>query len=282
MCYTVPGYGGTLSWTVTMSGTVLSTVLTAGLQTSYIAPVLLGVTQTPNGIFGFPTAGSTSVSISGSGFGPPGTPVVVSYAYSSLSAFSLTNAIVASDSVITGLMGPGCGANLAINVALGLGALGVLGGENIAATSAAPNATVLSYSPPLNDWSATAAPHWTVTPASGLLTLGGNTISLKCSDPSYTHCYFGPNNAQIVVTLTSAIRGVSVTATCANAPGSQSHSLITCANPAGNILRLRSSTIFSGSAWCVPPQVLERTGYGVFKCAGRCVRVAPHNRLAQL
>ena len=228
----------------------MQTTLTAGLRTSYASPIFSSVTQVPNGIYGFPTAGLTSVSIYGTGFGPVGTPVAVTYSYPSMPVFSLINAAVSvADTVITGQMGPGCGANLAISVAVGLGATGSLsGGENVVGSSSAPNSTVLSYSPPLNNWSVAAAPHWYITPTSNLLTLGGNTINIKCSDTDYSHCYFGPSSAPFVVTLTSALRGVSVQAVCNHAAGNSAHMQLTCTNPAGSLVDVRDAVTLSVSS----------------------------------
>lgn len=161
VCYTVPGYGASLSWTVSMGGVLVQTTLISGLLTSYVAPMLTSVSQAPVGIYQFPTAGLAQVTITGTGFGPAGTPVAVSYAYPSLSPFALKNAVVTvDDTVVEGLMGPGCGANLPVTVSLGLGATGVLpAGENVASSSSAPNSTMIYYSPPLNNWSIAAAPH---------------------------------------------------------------------------------------------------------------------------
>ena len=296
-CYTIPGYGSKLSWTVYMAGSVVQTTLISGLLTSYSPPVLSLVTQTPLGVYLFPTAGAASVSITGSGFGPIGTPVAVTYAYPSLAAFSLTAAVVASDTSITGQMGPGCGANLPVTVAIGLGATGALiGGENVVSTSAAPNSTMLYYSPPQNDWSGSSAPSFYITtstasghpyagPPINLLTLGNNNMYLMCNDTNAAHCYFGPANAPIVVTATSAHQAVTSIATCSHAAGALAHREIDCKTPPGigndwvwtvNVCGQASAPCTNAPAGVLPGCVVsEYYPPGIFSISGPGV-VAAH------
>ena len=260
-CYTIPGYGAALSWTVYVSGDVALTSLTSGLITSYRAPVIVSVTQFP-GQFGFPTAGRTLVSITGAGFGPAGGPVLV--AYGAAGAFQLQSAAVVNDSLVQGLMGEGCGSGLAIRVFIGAGAVaGTASGESIPCSSAAPANTTLSlsYSPPAN---ALNGVYFSVSPTSNLATAGGDTVTVSCSDANYQHCYFGPATASVAVTASSALRGASVNVPCSHAAGPLAHGQLLCTMPPGvgidwtwtvNVCGLPSDPCSGTLAQCASAQV---------------------------
>jgi len=217
-CYTVAGYGATLTWSISMGGSPCTVAPAAA--TAYAAPAVTGVAYTTSTFQR--TTGGRSVVVTGTNFGPTGTPVSVS--------FGAWKARTASVSIahtrLSTTTGEGCGANLSAVVTVGATAA-------TAARSAPSNGTY-SYSGPGNAglyywylYTSLASPY--VFPTS-VPALGGLAVPLQTTD-----YFLGPNNpaASLTVTAYSAYLNTSVPIPCVRATGTAAHSRATCTLPAG-------------------------------------------------
>lgn len=266
-CRSVPGYGSNLRIAVIMDGALVNS--STPLFVSYAAPVIDSVAIT--NAAGLTTAGSAegAITISGSNFGPAGTPVTI--AFGQLYEWNmrvLNNNFTqgVTHTTIKATLGEGCGAGLPVHV--------IVGGQTSTCSDLSGVACTVSYPAPTLAVATASTATFNIT---SLSTLGGQRVFLSGSNlgPLRNAPLRGGALLPIPVAYTDDTRVFQYTTSCLKLTASP-HTVLDCTTVPGVGRGLRFSANVCGqvstpgplsSASYAPPVLRDVIGPGTSRAS---------------